>query len=257
MLPRLLIVCLLAATLIGCSDNPGCGKPQDGACTRVLFIGNSYTYVNDLPGMFTHLARVGGHKVETDMAASGGWTLADHEGSSATLQKLTSRKWDVVVLQEQSQIPSVGQMREQQMYPAARQLVETIRFEGARPMFFVTWARRDGWPENALPDYASMQSAIDDGYLTIAAEEHAAVAPVGEAWLTVLQQEKPSALWQEDGSHPTTEGTYLAACVFYAAIFGKSPKGLGYHADLSSSEAAKLQKIASETVLQKQLRNGA
>ena len=93
-----------------------------------------------------------------------------------------------------------------------------------------------------------MQSAIDDGYLAIAAEEQAAVAPVGVAWSTMLNQPHPG-LWQDDGSHPTTAGTYLAACVFYATIFHQSPRGLTYRADLSPVDAAMLQTIAADTVL--------
>src|SRR2546430_3222336 len=82
-----------------------------------------------------------------------------------------------------------------------------------------------------------MQSAIDDGYLAIAAEEQAAVAPVGVAWSSLLSQPHP-ALWQDDGSHPMSAGTYLAACVFYATIYHQSPRGLAYHADLSAVDAA-------------------
>jgi len=155
---------------------------------------------------------------------------------------------DVVVLQEQSEIPSVEQFRQSEMYPAARRLADTIYRHGSRPMFFLTWAHRDGWPENGLPDYVSMQSAINDGYLAIAAEEQAAVAPVGVAWSTTLNQPHPG-LWQDDGSHPTTAGTYLAACVFYATIFHQSPGGLTYRADLSPVDAAMLQTIAADTVL--------
>ena len=214
----------------------------------MLFIGNSYTSVNDLPAVFAELAHSGGHQVETGMVAEGGATLGDHAASAATAAKLASAKWDVVVLQEQSQIPSVDQLRQSEMYPAARRLADAIYRQGSRPMFFLSWAHRDGWPENGLPDYASMQSAIDDGYLAIAAEEQAAVAPVGIAWATVISQAHP-ALWQDDGSHPTTAGTYLAACVFYATLFHQSPRGLNYHADLSAVDAAILQTVAAQTVL--------
>ena len=240
---------LVALSALVIQGQQGCGD-QTGAssCTRVLFIGNSYTYVNDLPAMFAGLARSGGHRVETAMVAEGGATLADNAASAATTDAITSKKWDVVVLQEQSEIPSVEQFRQSEMYPAARRLADAIYRHGSRPMFFLTWAHRDGWPENGLPDYVSMQSAIDDGYLAIAAEEQAAVAPVGVAWSTTLNQPHPG-LWQDDGSHPTTAGTYLAACVFYATIFHQSPGGLTYRADLSPVDAAMLQTIAADTVL--------
>ena len=135
------------------------------------------------------------------------------------------------------------------MFPAARRLVAMVRQAGARPMFFITWAHRDGWPQDGLVDYSSMQSAIDDGYVAIAGEQHAAVAPVGYAWQTLLGEEASPGLWQDDGSHPTEKGTYLAACVFYAAIFRESPHGLSYHGGLSSPDASTLQQVAAVTVL--------
>jgi hypothetical protein len=98
---------------------------------------------------------------------------------------LASSRWDIVVLQEQSEIPAVEATRQSYMYPGARDLVSMIRDAGARPMFFDTWGHRNGWPINRLPSYDAMQSAIDEAYLFIAHEQHAAVAPVGVAWSAV------------------------------------------------------------------------
>ena len=236
--------------VLALSASAGCGLPTDSApCTRVLFIGNSYTSVNDLPSVFADLARSGGHRVDAGRATADGARLADHASSSSTAAAMTSAKWNVVVLQEQSQIPAVEPFRQAEMYPAARALVASVRQAGAQPMFFLTWAHRDGWPENGLVDYRSMQSAIDDAYLAIAGEQHAAIAPVGYACQAVLAHEASPGLWQDDGSHPTAKGTYLAACVFYAAIFRESPAGLTYRGNLSDVEASKLQEVAAATVL--------
>jgi hypothetical protein len=156
------------------TSNPGCEVPRGTtACTRVFFLGNSYTSVNDLPSMFTDLAWSGGHRVETAVRAPGGWTLQDHANSADTGSVLASSRWDFVVLQEQSEIPSVEWLRQTNMYPGARDLVPMIRAAGAQPIFFVTWAHRNGWPANHLADYSSMHAAIDDGYRFIAAEQHA------------------------------------------------------------------------------------
>jgi hypothetical protein len=154
----IIAICLLGISyfiFMNCTDTPGI-KP----CTRVLFIGNSYTYVNDLPGMFAKLARSGNHRVEVGMAAPGGWTLSEHANSQETLDQLHSSKWDLVILQEQSQIPSIGSSRTVSMYPAARLLVRQIEEAGATPIFFLTWAHRTGWPENGMPGYEDMQSQI-------------------------------------------------------------------------------------------------
>jgi hypothetical protein len=230
--------------------NPGCAGLADAStCTRVLFLGNSFTAVNDLPYTFSALAWAGGHHVETGIQAPGGWTLVDHASSPDTPHALAASKWDYVVLQEQSQIPAVEYQRQTLMYPAARDLVKLTRSAGASPIFFLTWAHRAGWPENGLNGYASMQAAIDDGYLVIAREQHAAVAPVGVAWARVVAGESSPDLWQGDGVHPTTKGTYLAVCIFYAVVFRQSPVGLGYHPWLWGNDALQVHAAAAEVVL--------
>jgi uncharacterized protein DUF4886 len=135
------------------------------------------------------------------------------------------------------------------MYPAARTLVAMVRHASAHPLFFMTWAHEYGWPQDGLADYGVMQAAIDDGYLAIAQEEGVALAPVGAAWQTAVAGRASPALWQNDGSHPTVKGTYLAACVFYATIFRQSPMGLRYHDGLPDTDAARLQQVAASTVL--------
>jgi hypothetical protein len=251
MIKRIIAAFIFLLIVTSCTPQTNCSNLQTNeTCTRVLFIGNSYTYVNDLPGTFAGLARAGGYKVETGMSAVGGWTLADHVQSAQTLDLLNSEKWDYAILQEQSQIPSVAQSRLYTMYPAARTLISDIVKRGIIPVFFLTWARRDGWPEYGMQSYADMQAQIDQGYLGIAEELHIPVAPVGEAWSAVYTQDPSLVLWQDDGSHPTELGTYLAACVFYAAIFHQTPLGLKYFPHLSRAVATILQTVAANTVLE-------
>src|SRR5688572_16004034 len=122
---RLLLALGLLLVSSGCS--PRC---EQDTCLRILFIGNSYTFVNDLPATLTALAKSGGHQIETGLSAQSGMSLADHANSVDTTRHITSSQWDFVVLQEQSQIPSVKQARIEQMYPAARTLVQAIEDAG-------------------------------------------------------------------------------------------------------------------------------
>lgn len=241
----ILLLACLTLTLTGCAAP--CA--DDPACTRVLFIGNSYTFVNDLPAALTKLAEAGGQRLETGMAAQGGWRLADHRDSGETLRAIQDAQWKYIVLQEQSQIPASAQAWTTEMYPAAQSLVETIRATGATPLLFVTWAHLDGWPDNGLPTYEAMQLKINGGYLKLAQTLRTPLAPVGYAWLTAWRQNAQIPLWQPDNSHPTEMGTYLAACVFYTVLFRQSPAGLSYRGNLSKTEAELLQQIAAETVL--------
>lgn len=246
-LARLVVIGLVS---LACSSTRPCTPgPGPGTCLRILFIGNSYTYVNDLPDMFARLARAGGHRVETETAAQGGWTLSAHAGSAETLNKLKSSKWDIVVLQEQSDVPAVERARTATMYPAGRMLVRQIEEGGATPIFFLTWAHRDGLPEYGLSGYETTQSAISDGYLRIAQELGVPVAPVGDAWRMATGKDPGLELWQGDGIHPTEQGTYLAACVFYAAIFRQSPEGLSYLGRVPKKTASVLQTTAADVVL--------
>jgi hypothetical protein len=249
MMLRLLALSCAAAVLAACSGSGRACTDGDAACTRVLFIGNSYTSTNDLPSVFAKLAASAGHRVKAEMVAPGGASLADHAASPRTAAALASARWDYVVLQEQSAIPASASARQSQMYPAARLLIGRAQRAGATPVLFLTWAHRDGWPEARLASYGAMQSAIDGAYAALAREQNVAVAPAGDAWAALADDLGAPALWQTDGSHPTSAGTYLAACVFYATIFQTSPAGLAYHGDLATEDAARLQAAAARAVL--------
>lgn len=237
LLVSLLILCMQPA-LAACDKN----------CTRILFLGNSYTYTNDLPAMFTKLATAAQREVETAMVVKGGWTLKDVLYAPETMQQLKAKKWNYVVLQEQSQVPASQQHVMELMYPAAKQLANAARANGATPALFLTWARRDGWKENGLADYSSMQKAINEGYMAVGQVLNIPIIPVGYVWNSVLLTYPDIELYKPDGSHPSTAGTYLAACVFYAAIFHASPEGITYTADLPANEAQILQKAAAQGV---------
>jgi len=247
---RFSVFCILLLVCCQSSRNQDFNEGQNSRATfHILFVGNSYIYINDLPNTFAALANSGNHKVETSAVANGGWTLADHLNSIETLDSINSKKWDYVVLQEQSEIPSVEPLRTMVMYPAARSLVEKIREAGATPLFFLTWAHRDGWAQRGMADYKSMQLEINRGYLEISRELNEGVVPVGYAWMKARENHPEMDLWRSDGSHPNERGTYLAACVFYAAIFGESPEGLSYRSGLLKEEGEQIQQIAADAVL--------
>lgn len=224
----------------------GCGARDH---SDILFIGNSYTEMNDLPDMFKRLARAGGHGVDVEMVAHGGWSLNDHASSPDSIAKIRGHEWDYVVLQEQSEIPSLSDLRLQRMHPAVRQLNNEITAVGAESILFMTWAHRGGLPSEGIPNFTSMQLALEEGYLSIANELDLRVAPVGTAWWNVLRNDSQKNLWADDGSHPTQQGTYLAACVLYAVIFGESPEGIDFDARIGETLATTYQNVAAATVL--------
>ena len=181
-----------------------------------MFIGNSYIYFNNLPALLSRLAEIdrNGPAIETTRVAEGGWSLERHWEARNALRKIDESRWDYVVLQEQSQRPIVCR---EAMFQYARLFDAEIKKVGARTLFYLTWAR-----ENRPAD----QAALSDAYQTIAQELHAAVAPVGAAWQEARGQDPNLRLYQEDHSHPSASGTYLAALVFLAVLRGDLPREL-------------------------------
>ena len=190
---------------------------------RVLFIGNSYSF--KIPQQFKKLAQAEGHKLEVAQETKGGWTLAKHAASRQTLDRIAKGKWDIVVLQEQSQLPSFGEsQRQQKMYPAAKSLAAAIREAGAIPVFFLTWGRKDGDQQNlkSFPNdtYTAMQERLTQGYDRAANQAGEAwVVPVGKVWATLRAEKRDHYLYANDGSHPSAGGNYLGACVFYTTFY--------------------------------------
>jgi len=212
---------------------------------RILFIGNSYTFYNDLPGTLEKLMRSGGYQVEVSSSAFGGWSLSEHLASFETIEKIEENDWDYIVLQEKSVVSDP----EDEMYPAVRELDRLIQNAGAETILFMTWGRENGLASAGFPDFKSMQVNISNNYINIADELSLSVAPVGTAWQTVITSENNPGLWDNDGSHPNPFGTYLAACVFYALFTGESPEGLAFTAQLPQETARLLQRAAFDTLL--------
>ena len=220
---------------------------------KVLFIGNSFTFANDLPLTFSQLATKAGKKVLVDNSTFGGYTLEMHLQNATTIQKIYSQKWDYVVLQEQSQIPSFIPERETMMYPFAVSLDSLIHDNSpcSRTVFFMTWAHKNG--DQGLPvgsdTYEDMQQRLRSGYMTIADSLNAAVAPCGWAWRQLRQNYPSLELYSSDNYHPNENGTYLAACTFYASIFSQSAVGINYTGNVTASDALIFQNTASQIVL--------
>jgi hypothetical protein len=222
--------------------------------TRVLFIGNSYTYANDLPVLFKNLSASGNKIVITDMSAPGGFSFENHFEYSETINKIRLGNWNYVVLQEQSQMPVIPFYRFGSTYPFAIRLDSLIKSYGQSTVFFVTWGREAGGQQcinsycsPVFIDYFHMQDSLTSSYRMICDSLNAILAPAGEAWRTAKTLNSAIDLWDSDGSHPSLKGSYLSACLFYKKLFNQSPIGLIYTAGLSSTDALFLQNCANQT----------
>jgi hypothetical protein len=205
---------------------------------HVLFIGNSLTYYHDLPKMTAELAKAGKQPpMRYERETPGGCTLEKHWKDGKALAKIQSRKWDFVVLQDHS---ATGLLKKDSMFDHGRKFDAEIKKQGAKTILYQTWA---------LQNKPDDQPAISKAYLDLSKELKAQIAPVGNAWDAALKADKKLVLHEKDKKHPNATGTYLAACVFYATIYCKSPEGLpGSIGKLTDDEARSLQVITWKTV---------
>ena len=240
---------------------------------RVLFVGNSYTYVNDLPAMIQAMAAADrrARPITIDRVLAGGaqlqwhWTGKGRGGKpvrSCARTVIEKGAFDVVIIQEQSQMPAVAP---DVTVKYAALLCGAARARGAMPVMFMTWARRGDMADprgGGRPAMSPkvMQAALAQAYTRAGKTGQADVAPVGLAWAAVRKAKPDLALHSRDGSHPGKAGTYLAACVFHAVLTGRSPVGLPAKltaegkgktrtlAAIPPATAVMLQKSAWETV---------
>jgi len=232
------------------SSASGGGADASAPALRVLFVGNSYIFVNDLPTVVKQLADSAGlAQLTVDSVTVGGATFADQLTTTGAVDRIRQGGWTHVVLQAQSVEPLYDPAT---FASGAAALAAEVEKVGAAPVFYETWARKAGdavyqqtW-SGGTP--AAMQAGLRTEYQKVATAAGAVAAPAGDAWETTLAQQPAIVLFQSDGSHPTIDGTYLVACVFHATLTGHSPVGIAAHPPaISAAEAATLQAIAAAT----------
>ena len=223
----LIFILLLAFVTSSCGPN----LPSK----RILFIGNSYTdYNGGVDQLLLNLAP----NAKVSRISPGGYTLQAHFEDEATLEAIRSGDWDVVVLQEQSQNSVANYYN---FYEYAQKLDEEIKKSGAETVMFMTWERPDS------VQYGVTTQALYNSYTALGQQLGVKVAPVGLAFSMALHERPDLQLYMEDG-HPTPEGTYLAACVFYGFIFEQSPVGNSYGGVVSDADKTFLQGIAAKAL---------
>ncbi|NGF76349.1 PKD domain-containing protein [Fluviicola sp. SGL-29] len=223
---------------------------------NVLFIGNSYTAYNNLPQLTANVALSAGDTLTFDSNTPGGQTFQGHSTNSQTLAKIQAGGWDFVVLQEQSQLPSFPiQQVQNQVFPFARKLDSLIHAATpcAQTLFYMTWGRKNGDANNCqfLPDlctYEGMDNLLRERYMMMTNDNNAQVSPVGAVWRYLREHHPGIELYQSDESHPTLEGSYVAACAFYTAIFRKNPELITFNAGIPSTVANQIKQAAKLVV---------
>jgi len=223
---------------------------------NVLFLGNSYTNVNNLPLLTQQVAASTGNTLNFEKNTPGGYTLLGHATNVTSQNKIKASNWDYVVLQEQSQKPSFPDSQViTDVYPYASKLNDSILKYNpcAKTTFYMTWGRENGdvnncpgWPP--VCTYAGMDDLLRQRYQTMANDNNGICSPVGAVWRYLRDNHPTLDLYANDGSHPSIRGSYAGALTFYCTIFKKDPTLVTFNATLSNTDAT-IIKNAVKTIV--------
>lgn len=192
-----------------------------GKMISVLFVGNSYTYYNDMPqAAFTELAKAAGFEVEVTAVTQGGYKLCQFadpgdEHGKRLRETIAGKCFDYAVLQEQSLNP----LRDEEEFLAGVEGVKAL-IRAEKFVLYATWGRNDGSPDLAALGLtrAEMMEKLSAAYNKAGERYGMQVAEVGKAFLT---QPDKDALYDPDMTHPSALGSEIAAGVILDQIVGK------------------------------------
>jgi hypothetical protein len=222
----------------GTPEAPPPAPPVTTSDVGLLFMGNSHTSANNLPGMVAAMVRAARPAASVRFLEAPGWMFLDERSVHAPSLQLIDRSWTHVILQAQK-YSSSGLF--EYSTEGAESLVRKARGVQAVPILFPEWPRR-GIAET---------QRIYDLHVSIARREPACVAPVGQAWDLARARDPSLTLHAEDGNHSAPAGAFLAALVIAATVGGVDPAtlpflpGFGVEANVQ----AQLRAVAAETVV--------
>jgi PKD repeat protein len=228
----------------------------------VLFLGNSYSSYNNLPQLVQSLSSSAGKTLIIDSNMPGGMTISGHVNNATSIAKISQGNWDYVVIQEQSQIPSIDYYRYNEMYPAMTNLKSLIEQYNpcAKIITYMTWGRQYGGQQcgpgatycsPVFVDFNHMQDSLTSAYLEISEQLNIQCAPVGLTWQNILN-DTTLILHSNDNSHPNIDGSYVAALTIYSSIWKQPSNGIAFNAGLTQSRSLYYQQMSDNTIFNSQ-----
>ena len=212
---------------------------------KILFIGNSLTNFNGgLDYMLKKMFKQSNPQmmIYSEKIAPGGERLSNHFKKGFALKKIKETDWDIVVLQEYSNGPIINR---EEFFKYSKLFVKEIRKNGSNAVFYMTF----GYKNNL-----EMTPIVSKSYMAVAKELGCRVIPIGVVWQRVLNERNDMEMYK-DFKHPSPNGTYLTACMFYSYLTGQNASNSNYINDLDAGDAAYLQNIAWRTVVEWKLAN--
>jgi hypothetical protein len=189
---------------------------------RILFVGNSYTHMNNMPKIFEKIALTAGQRVIVEKSAKSGASFKEHASRADLFAAIKSKKWDYVILQGFSRELSYSiETIDTATVPYVRQIRDSILANNscAQILFYMTWGYESGYQElEETNTFDKMADSIARGYQYLGRIFDCPVVPVGMIWKQV-KSNTTIDLYAEDRAHPSKNGSFLIASTFYNAIF--------------------------------------
>jgi hypothetical protein len=243
-------ILILFMTLIGMSNTSNLLAQEE---MSVLFIGNSYTFMNDMPFTFKNMAANAGHNVHVDIVVEGGKNMQYHSEQILTYDKISSRKWNYVVVQcHSNELAAPEDSIDKKTAPFAKKIIDAIRSNSSctEVILYMTWGYKFGnnnW--SPIATYETMQEKIRANYMRFGEMFDAKICPVGMVWKKLRNTNPTIDLYDPDLHHPSKIGSYISASTFFSVIFGESSVGNTELGGNAIEEATLVQDFASEMVL--------
>lgn len=192
---------------------------------RILWIGNSFTFFNDVPKMVEDMAKLNKIPVSTTRILKGGESFKGHLQNPELIRQLEKGGWDYVVMQEFSSTPAYStKFIAENIFPYAAEIDSLAKKYSpeVETIYYMTWGHKNGnirQTDYPLDDtYDLMQDRIITTYIDLAYENGGTVAPVGIAWRNIRDKYPEIELYIDDNFHPSLEGSYLAALTLLGTI---------------------------------------
>ena len=206
---------LLVAGCLGNLEGAGVTEPElIGEGRRALFIGNSYTYYFDIPGLVQAMAdSMGGDRIAVETVAGPDMALVDHWNEGTAKREIAEGGWEWVVLQ---QGPSSVQVNRDSLRTLTQMFGAEIAKVNAKPALFSAWPSA-----TRLQDF---DRAIES-YTLAASDVSGILLPVAASWKKAWESDASLQMYS-DGLHPSGTGAYLAAATIYSKLLNRTPVGL-------------------------------
>lgn len=188
---------------------------------KILFVGNSFTFYWNLPSIVESMAAEKEIFLDIHQSTAGGASLKQHwfgDKNLNTKKLIESGDYSTIILQDYSSNPLLKTKESNEYF---NRFIQLVKSNQGQPIIYGTWMFRS----ISSKKYKG-SDPIQNALKPISTKTNTPIAPVGTAFRLFQEKHPEIPIFTSDNKHPSAVGSYLAACIFYKILTGKSPLGL-------------------------------